>query len=122
MTESRSLIATSIFLASTAVFARDISKDAVSLGVCSQIAQIRASTCLALASSGAAFNAPNRKSRFLVRSTLGSLAGASGSFFYLPGGVGGSACASAGARPAVPSTRARYKVRAKRNLTAMVKV
>ena len=67
----------------------------MSLGVCIQIAQIRASTCLALASSGAAFSAPNRKSspRVLSAPTFGSFAGASGSFFR--GAGRGSSCASA---------------------------
>jgi len=76
--------------------ARNINNAAVSLGVCSQIAQIRASTCLALASSGAAFSAPNRKSspRVLSPAIFGSLAGASGSFFCLDGASCGS-CAEA---------------------------
>src|SRR3981081_263456 len=77
-----------MFCASIAALARVINSAAVSLGVCIHIAQIRASTCLALASSGAAFSAPNRKSSPRVRSapTLGSLLGASGSFFWLFGG------------------------------------
>src|SRR6476659_10656930 len=71
-----------------AALARIIRSAAVSLGVCIHSAQIRASTCLALASSGAAFRAPNRKSSPRVRSapTFGSLLGASGSFFWAFGG------------------------------------
>src|SRR3954466_13807318 len=95
MTESSNLSATSFCRASIAAFERDIRSATVSLGVCSQIAQIRASTCLALISSGAALSAPNRKSRPLVLSapTLGSFEGASGGFGL--GVARGSPCAYA---------------------------
>src|ERR1700747_2885933 len=67
MVASSSLSATSICCASIAALARTINSAAVSLGVCIHIAQIRASTCLALVSSGAALSAPNKKSRALER-------------------------------------------------------
>jgi hypothetical protein len=88
MTASSSFSAISAFCASIAALARSINSAAVSLGVCIHSAQIRASTCLALASSGAAFNAPNRKSSPRLRSapTFGSLLGASGNFFSAFGG------------------------------------
>src|SRR3954467_13950926 len=74
-----------------AALARIISSAAVSLGVCSQNAQIRASTCFALVSSGAAFSAPKRKSSPRVRSapTFGSLLGGSGRSLFCLGGGGG---------------------------------
>src|SRR5580700_604683 len=80
MTASSSFSATSVCWASIAALARVINSAVVSLGVCSQMAQIRASTCLALASSGAAFSAPNRKSSPRVLS-----APAFGQFLLLPG-------------------------------------
>jgi hypothetical protein len=97
-TESKSFSATSICWASIAALARIISSAAVSLGVCIHSAQIRASTCLALASSGATFSAPNRKSSPRVRSapTFGSLPGASGNLFWPFGGGVPRSCANAG--------------------------
>src|SRR2546423_778195 len=91
----------SIFCASIAALARTINSAAVSLGVCIHIAQIRASTCLALASSGAAFSAPNKKSSPRVRSapTFGSLLGGSGRFF--PCSLGGMTRGSFWAKAAV---------------------
>jgi hypothetical protein len=59
--------------------ARAINSAAVSLGVCNQIAQILASTALALSSSGAALSAPNRKSSPRGVPAFGSLLGGSGS-------------------------------------------
>ena len=54
---------------SIAVLTRDIRSAAVSLRVADQSAQMRCSIALALASSGAALSAPNRKSMLCARST-----------------------------------------------------
>ena len=65
----------------------------MSLEVWLHNAQIRASTCLALSSSGAAFSAPNRKSSPWARSlgARGRLAGGCGSAFG-PVVSGGEIC------------------------------
>src|SRR5580700_5383693 len=87
------------------------------------MAQIRASTCLALASSGAAFSAPNRKSspRVLSAPAFGNFAGASGSFFCCLGLVPKS-CDSAATGVIAAIAEASISIRPRgvaRNLKAM---
>src|SRR3984893_16583151 len=117
----------SICWASIAALARIINSAVVSLGVCIHSAQIRASTCLALASSGAAFSAPNRKSSPRARSGpgFGNLLGGSGNFFCCFGGAVPGSCANAAIGAAAISAARRLAVRSFRaggNLGAMAKV
>src|SRR5215471_20441699 len=78
------LIARSRSLASIAVLARVISRLAVSLRDSVHTAQMRSSIALAVASSGATFKAPNRKSRLRNRSPRAACGSLTGGSTHLP--------------------------------------